>query len=115
MRSNNTRCPPASTMAMLTGLRNSFARCLLTSRIFLARSIEMLTPRCSLLILLIVIQSSQTETTLASVEYLNQRDLFSSIKDLGISAGGWLNISRPLYRRWRVYATNPQNQGHYAM
>src|SRR5579884_3239054 len=43
IRSNSTRCPPASTIAMLTGLRNSFARCLLASRILRARSIVKLT------------------------------------------------------------------------
>jgi len=43
MRSKRTRCPPASTMAMLTGLRNSLARCLLASSILRAISIDMLT------------------------------------------------------------------------
>jgi hypothetical protein len=43
IRSNRTGCPPASTMAILTGLRSSFARCLLASRILRARSIVRLT------------------------------------------------------------------------
>jgi len=43
MRSKSTRCPPASTIAMLTGLRNSFARRLLASSILRATSIDKLT------------------------------------------------------------------------
>ncbi len=43
IRSKRTRCPPASTIAMLTGLRNSLARCLLASIILRATSIDMLT------------------------------------------------------------------------
>src|SRR5437588_6665892 len=40
MRSKSTRWPPASTMAILTGLRNSLARCLLASNILRAISTD---------------------------------------------------------------------------
>lgn len=48
MRSKRTRWPPASTMAILTGLRNSLARCLLASSTLRAISTDMLTPNSPL-------------------------------------------------------------------
>src|SRR5947209_11877560 len=43
IRSKSTRCPPASTIAILTGLRNSLARCLLASNILRAISTDRFT------------------------------------------------------------------------
>src|SRR5438270_8338540 len=43
IRSKSTRCPPESTIAILTGLRSSLARCLLASNILRAISIDRFT------------------------------------------------------------------------